>query len=1624
MADVNISMMLSDSGNSIQKRTGETKELNGELTKTQKLARSVAMGGGGAVSSQQVIDYNRGRATGGTGAEARDFAKQSEGLGGVVRLYATVAANIYAVTAAFSALSKAADTTNMITGLDKLSVSSGQALGTLSKRLYDATDGAISMRDALEATTKGSAAGLSSQQILRIGDAAKKASTALGISMPDAISRLSRGISKIEPELLDELGIYVKIDKANQDYARTLGKTVSSLTDFEKRQGFANAVLAEAEQKFGNIKVDVNPYSKLSATISNVAQSGLSLVNTVLTPLIKLLSESPTALSSLLVAIGASLVKQAIPALTSWRQELVKNADIAAATAKRLRDSYEEFDIGKKMRAGLQDAKEAADAANQALAGTQTALGQVLSPKSKILGRVMGEEYDAQAAVANQKAIETQLVKEQNALIKLKTLRDNINVSEVEHLKIMDQDIAKQEVRLGQMKQAALLNQVYIQEENKRIAALSGAETAGAKNTLEGRAKDIVARRAEMAAASTKILSNVGENTQIMGAKEAWKRLVDEVKNGPGVFNEFNERTATTGKTLTGFTRITTLASGGIRILSSTLMLAFNAMQPWLLAIGIATAAFSALNSAMSDNQKESENFEKSLDATKDAGKLANEVFFEMSKMDPFKLMSSQNIVAVANALEEVSNSLTKLVVDLDKVRFASNGWDRFVNSIMSVFGKSTEQQFSKQFAYSLGNAIKLMPEGTVKSEFVQKVKQILNIKEIDSKSLASGLLNIPDNLLVDITKQITVLESETTKKFKKISTSSTSLKDSFEKLGKAYDDLITSMAPTDPLSKLALGFITTSISMAEAFKTPKLALIELGNIIDDVGKMRFFSPEVQKGLESYRAQLTGLTLAAGYYENQLKKAEQTTQELKNQGAAAPQAVGEAFGYDVRLTTVKTTNPEAAIKALEKAQAVQKEAAETLQKFNAALKETIKPITDLALSDLAKKAITLLYRPLSEAAQLASLSISRANLAGGTGPGTATIEAELKRRELDIQLDNIKVTQSLVDAMLLANNLNDQQNNLRRLELANRDILRYTERQMAGENVKSELDTAQVERESIIAATAGLKAAQSYIQGTLTFKKLMETAPEQAKAFTAAEQARVESRRKTTQIKGEKAAVTVTEGYQKKAEQQAVLQKELQQNIELKSIELDRLKILTSNVEVVDKTLLNLRQQAETALEIQNIEKTMNDAQFRVNTDQKKYNEETDKVLKQSALERLQNTRKEYFQTAEILLARQEMSQLARQAETIRNTAAIAQRELDFANTRAKIEEDISSAIVSGKKTELDYLVSIGAITAQQAQDKQKALDLETQSMAYQRDLREAQLDKETKLASIRREAQIKAQAADTVEALIAVREQQKQDEGRVNTAYEDRIRLTQSLNAQRLKEIDLINELDIRQKGYAEVFRSSFDKMADAIVEFAQTGKLNFKSLINSMLADLLRLELRMQMQEMYQAFRPGLMNLVGSMFGGSGIGLGGPGGGTASLSGSQFALLKSAKGNAFDNGVHKFAMGGTFTNSIVDSPTLFKFAKGTGMMGEAGPEAIMPLKRDGQGNLGVRGGGGSVEVVVNNYSTERAEARETTDSRGNRRVEVVVGDMTAGEITRGGSSANRSIRGTFGLQPQLIRR
>jgi lambda family phage tail tape measure protein len=273
------------------------------------------------------------------------------------------------------------------------------------------------------------------------------------------------------------------------------------------------------------------------------------------------------------------------------------------------------------------------------------------------------------------------------------------------------------------------------------------------------------------------------------------------------------------------------------------------------------------------------------------------------------------------------------------------------------------------------------------------------------------------------------------------------------------------------------------------------------------------------------------------------------------------------------------------------------------------------------------------------------------------------------------------------------------------------------------------------------------------------------------------------------------------------------------------------------------------------------------------------------------------------------------------------------------------------------------------------------------------------------------------------------------------------------------------MRDLDItpRMQKYSDSFNNYFQSMGDAIENWAKTGKFNSKELFNSLISDLARYEIKLAMTALYaNAIRP-LFNSALSFLG---FGFQLPVGkakGDVMMGGAS--LPGYAMGAVFDNGtVAKYAMGGIIEQSntvkyasggIVDQPTLFPMKKGMGLMGEAGPEAIMPLRKDSNGNLGVmtfaRGGVLPVgrmptgemginlsgnrssrdsqpqynhETVIHNYTGQQVTEQVSTNSRGGRRTEYFIGEAAAGETARNGGSMQNAIRNTYGLQPKLIRR
>lgn len=172
-----------------------------------------------------------------------------------------------------------------------------------------------------------------------------------------------------------------------------------------------------------------------------------------------------------------------------------------------------------------------------------------------------------------------------------------------------------------------------------------------------------------------------------------------------------------------------------------------------------------------------------------------------------------------------------------------------------------------------------------------------------------------------------------------------------------------------------------------------------------------------------------------------------------------------------------------------------------------------------------------------------------------------------------------------------------------------------------------------------------------------------------------------------------------------------------------------------------------------------------------------------------------------------------------------------------------------------------------------------------------------------------------------------------------------------------------------------------------DTLADMVMGGKASFTDLANSILRDMLRMQIKENITSPMMDWGKGLMS---SLF------------------------QKNADGGVYrSDSLHAYA------NTVVSSPTLFRFAQGGafGLMGEAGEEAIMPLARGPNGKLGVQATGGTQQAVVIeviNPPGRPAQAESVTqriDPRG-LVVSVMLGDLaTNGPIAQG-------MAGRFGLR------
>ena len=290
----------------------------------------------------------------------KNFANLASSItNGIVPAYAVLAAQVFAVTAAFQFLQEAANVRNLIVAQEEYGAVTGVAYSRITKALQEATAGQLRFQEAAQATAIGTAAGLTGDQLVKLSEAAKNASFALGRDLTDSFNRLIRGVTKSEPELLDELGIILRLEPATKAYAASIGKLAKDLNSFEKSQAVANFTIEEAERKFGGIgkviddeALAVQKFMKAFDDLSNTIK--INLVN-VLNPVLAFLSQNVLALTGLLSIFAAPLVKSIIPNF----EEFGKSAKKASRLARKgLSSATEEVNKAKEASEALVASQE------------------------------------------------------------------------------------------------------------------------------------------------------------------------------------------------------------------------------------------------------------------------------------------------------------------------------------------------------------------------------------------------------------------------------------------------------------------------------------------------------------------------------------------------------------------------------------------------------------------------------------------------------------------------------------------------------------------------------------------------------------------------------------------------------------------------------------------------------------------------------------------------------------------------------------------------------------------------------------------------------------------------------------------------------------------------------------------------------------------------------------------------------------------------------------------------------------------------------------------------------------------------------------------------------------------
>ena len=805
----------------------------------------------------------------GTANSTRSFSKLAQTMNGgggssVVGAYATLAANVFALTAAFNSLKAAAQVQQVEAGLTALGARMGQTLTSASRDLKELTADTLSTEQAMRSAAQVFSAGFKSDDLEKIGTVARDASFALGREMTDSMDRLTRGVIKLEPELLDELGIMTRLGEATAIYAAQTGKVESALTVTERRQAFLNAVLAEGEAKFGGLADaagNSRAYDQLSASIKDLTKDVLAFINNGALPLAAFFANNPMALAGGALLFASTIKDQLLPGLNNLQDRAVKVAS-----------AYKE--MAQEQLKAVKAAKEHAEATDEKgfirLAAIDKIKGLGANNNyTKFVSALDQGDTDALTDGRREKAIrslDTAIGKTTAAISKMSTT---------------DEAYGKVSERLAQM--------------HKARSALMYDEATAAKILAE--AKERVARAEAQYKRSTGIAD---AQTTAAAAIEAasvneYGTALEKLKTSVGQYNNAQMATAkNSGVLARGMVLVRTTsfaASVGVRVLGSAFLNLIPILGQALFVFGLFTAAYSALKS------EKSKELDKATTNLADTVKTLSGSYKELDRVRKSGVTSAAFAIRQSEVELSVNRELIESLKDLKdaynfEVKSSASGVKGGAKSINEMIsGVDQGSEAAKVFNLSLIESIFWIGKET---KTLQQLYAALQKNNPEVLKLAGNLRGVGREEAIE---RITAASEELNVELEQTNAALKKMDEGAKRAGQGLTDILKGAVSTTNVDGVVSGLSDVLKGFTEAPDREKADAVMLGL---DSSARKFLDTTTQQAivdrqlLETSKARGKTLTesekIAVQFAKDRLATSTLTVDSVQQQIAAQKRA--------------------------------------------------------------------------------------------------------------------------------------------------------------------------------------------------------------------------------------------------------------------------------------------------------------------------------------------------------------------------------------------------------------------------------------------------------------------------------------------------------------------------------------------------------------------------------------------------------------------------------------------------------------------------------------------------------------------------------------------------------------